>query len=319
MNKEKGRFAPTPSGNMHIGNSFCYFLAWLSIKQRGGRIVLRMEDTDVPRMRKSAMLQTLSDLEWLGLTWDEGPEPGQTNGDYYQSCRTEIYDRVFAGLRDRGAVYPCFCSRKDIRLAAAPHVEDRAPVYPGTCWRMRPEQSAELMKIKKPTWRLHLEPETISLHDRLFGNFSWNIQTECGDVPIKRADGVYCYQFTTALDDALMGISEVVRSNDLLTSTPWQIYIQRLIGSQEPSYIHIPMLLDESGKRMAKRDSSLSICEIRKHYAPEEVLGRLAYLANLWPDWNSCTVNQLLPIFSWDRLPKANIMVSKEIFAKCYD
>ncbi|MCI8809893.1 MAG: tRNA glutamyl-Q(34) synthetase GluQRS [Oscillibacter sp.] len=317
MSEVKGRFAPTPSGNMHVGNSFCYLLAWLSAKQQGGRIVLRMEDADLPRMRKSAVLQTLSDLEWLGLEWDEGPGPQQDGGLYYQSCRTEIYDRFFASLREKGTVYPCFCSRKDILLAAAPHAEDCTPVYPGTCWNLSSEKAVQRMKTQKPAWRLHLEPETITIHDRLFGRLSWDVQAECGDFPIRRTDGIYCYQFTTALDDVLMHISEVVRSNDLLASTPWQIYIQHLFGYQEPDYIHIPMLLDESGQRMAKRSVSLSICEIRKHYTPKEVLGRLAFLANLQSDWSPCTLEQLLSVFSWDRLPKQNIVIPKALFAKC--
>lgn len=318
MEEVKGRFAPTPSGNMHLGNAFCYLLAWLSAKQKGGRIVLRMEDADLLRMHQSAMLQTLSDLQWLGLTWDEGPEPDQIGGIFYQSCRTEIYDRVFADLQKRGAVYPCFCSRKDVRLAAAPHAEDRSPIYPGTCRALSAPQIAELMKTRKPAWRLRLEPMQLSFRDRLLGSFTWDLQAECGDFPIKRADGVYCYQFTTALDDALMGVTEVVRSNDLLSSTPWQIYLQRLLGYQEPNYIHIPMLLDESGSRMAKRDFSLSISQIRRHYAPEEVLGRLAFLAGLQPHWDPCTKEQLLPLFSWDRLPKEDIVTPATLFSKCY-
>ena len=127
----KGRFAPTPSGNMHVGNALCYLLAWLSARSQGGGVVLRFEDTDQLRMRPGAVEQTFSDLLWLGLDWDEGPAPDERGGAYFQSCRTEIYDKYFDELRARGMVYPCFCSRRDVRLASAPHESDRAAVYPG--------------------------------------------------------------------------------------------------------------------------------------------------------------------------------------------
>ena len=313
----KGRFAPTPSGNMHAGNALCYLLAWLSARSQGGSVVLRVEDTDLARMSPAATEQTFSDLQWLGLDWDEGPAPGERSGPYFQSCRTEIYDAYFNDLRERGAVYPCFCSRKDVRLAAAPHEEDRAAVYPGTCRELDAAQVSALEKKRAPAWRLRLEDETLSFSDALRGDFSCEILREYGDFPIRRADGVYCYQFAAALDDALMGVSEVVRSRDLLSSTPWQVYIQRLFGFAPPRFVHIPLLLDEEGRRMAKRDFSLSLRQIRRHYAPEEVLGALAFLAGLQESPAPKTAAELLPDFSWERLRREDIVMPRSLFARC--
>ena len=313
-----GRFAPTPSGDMHLGNAFCYFLAWLSAKSQDGKIILRMEDTDTLRMYAPAMTQTPQELLWLGLTWDIGPECGVTQGEYFQSCRREIYDEYFNQLREKDAVYPCFCSRKDLLSAAAPHAEDGHLIYPGTCRKLDDGVRAELMKTRAPAWRIRLEPETVSFEDLLYGSFTSDILRDCGDFPVRRADGVYCYQFTTGLDDVLMGVNEVVRSNDLLSSTPMQIYLQRLLGFEPPRFIHIPMLFDENGERMAKRNCALSIREISRHYTAEEVIGTLAYLAGQRADIAPCTLEDLLPDFSWERVPKKNITVPRELFSRCF-
>ena len=309
MSAVKGRFAPTPSGNMHIGNALCYLLAWLSARSQGGGVVLRFEDTDQLRMSPAATEQTFSDLLWLGLDWDEGP--------YYQSRRTEIYDEYFRALEERGAVYPCFCSRRDVRLAAAPHEADRAALYPGVCRDLTDAQIAERMKKRKPAWRLRLEDVTVSFSDLLRGDFSCEILREHGDFPIRRADGVYCYQFSAALDDAQMGVNEVVRSRDLISSTPWQVYIQQFFGFDPPRFVHIPLLLDEDGSRMAKRDFSLSLRQIRQHYAPEEVVGRLGYLAGLQDSPAPRTAEELLALFDWDRLPREDIVMPRALFARC--
>ena len=317
MSGIKGRFAPTPSGNMHIGNALCYLLAWLSARSQGGSVVLRFEDTDLLRMRPGAVEQTFSDLLWLGLDWDEGPTPEERDGPYFQSCRTEVYDRFFDALREAGAVYPCFCSRQDVRLAAAPHLSDRAAVYPGTCRALSPEEAAERMRKKAPAWRLRLEEGTVSFRDALLGAFSCDAAREYGDFPIRRADGVYCYQFTTALDDALMGVNEVLRSRDLLFSSPWQVYVQEFFGFAPPVFVHIPMLLDEDGQRMAKRDFSLSLKEIRQHYGAEEVVGALGFLAGLQEEPRPCTAESLLGLFDLKKLPREDVVMPRELFARC--
>ena len=317
MSAVKGRFAPTPSGNMHIGNALCYLLAWLSARSQGGGVVLRFEDTDLMRMRPGAVEQTFSDLLWLGLGWDEGPAPDERGGAYFQSCRTEIYERYFEALREKGMVYPCFCSRRDVRLASAPHAEDRAAVYPGTCRDLSAEEAAQRMKKRPAAWRLRLEDETVVFRDRLWGEFSCEILREYGDFPIRRADGVYCYQFTAALDDALMGVNEVLRSRDLISSSPWQVYIQEHFGFEAPVFVHIPLLLDPEGKRMAKRDFSLSLRELRRYYAPEEVVGALGFLAGLQDEPRPCSAESLLPLYAPEKLPREDIVLPRELFARC--
>lgn len=313
----KGRFAPTPSGNMHVGNALCYLLAWLSARSQGGVVVLRFEDTDLMRMRPGAVEQTFSDLLWLGLDWDEGPAPDERGGAYFQSCRTEIYDKYFDELRGRGMVYPCFCSRRDVRLVSAPHESDRAAVYPGSCRDLSPQEVAERMKKRAPAWRLRLGDETVVFRDRIRGALSCEILREYGDFPIRRADGVYCYQFTVALDDALMGVTEVLRSRDLISSSPWQVYVQRLFGFEPPVFVHIPLLLDPDGQRMAKRDFSLSLREVRRHYSAEEVVGALAYLAGLLDEPHPCTAEELLPHYAPEKLPREDIVLPRALFARC--
>ena len=302
---------------MHLGNALCYLLAWLSARSQGGGVVLRFEDTDLLRMRPGAVEQTFSDLKWLGLDWDEGPAPDERGGPYFQSCRTEIYDSYFERLREAGAVYPCFCSRRDVRLAAAPHEEDRAALYPGTCRDLTPQEAAERSKRRAPAWRLRLEDETVRFRDTLRGEFSCEILREYGDFPVRRADGVYCYQFTAALDDALMGVSEVLRSRDLLSSAPWQVYVQRLFGFAPPVFVHIPLLLDCEGQRMAKRDFSLSLREVRRQYGPEEVVGRLGFLAGLQDEPRPCAAEELLPLYAPEKLPREDIVLPPALFARC--
>ena len=313
----KGRFAPTPSGNMHVGNALCYLLAWLSARSQGGSVVLRFEDTDLLRMRPGAVEQTFSDLLWLGLDWDEGPASDERGGAYFQSCRTEIYDRYFNELHERGLVYPCFCSRRDVRLVSAPHEEDRAAVYPGTCRDLTAAEAAERMKKRAPAWRLRVGDETVRFRDRIRGEFSCAILREYGDFPIRRADGVYCYQFTAALDDALMGVREVLRSRDLLSSSPWQVYLQELFGFAPPVFVHIPLLLDTEGQRMAKRDFSLSLRELRRHYSPEEVVGALGFLAGLQDEPRPCAAGALLPLYAPEKLPREDIVLPRALFARC--
>ena len=173
------------------------------------------------------------------------------------------------------------------------------------------------MKKRAPAWRLRLEDKTVCFCDALLGPQRCEILSERGDFPVRRADGVYCYQFTAALDDALMGVSEVVRSNDLLASTPWQIYLQQLLGYTPPTYLHIPLLLDENGSRLAKREKSLSLRQIRRHYAPEEVIGKLAFLASLQSAPEPCDLAALAAQFSAERLPREDIVLPPALFSAC--
>jgi len=314
MSQVVGRFAPTPSGYAHVGNLFCFLLAWLSARKQGGRVILRMEDLDTLRTSREMALETVEDLLWLGLDWEEGPRPGDDALLYYQSLRSDIYDEYFQKLENKGYIYPCFCSRADVKNANAPHLSDGRVVYPGTCRTLSEARILELSRSRKPAWRVAVEDRTISFHDRLQGDYSQSLTAECGDFPLRRADGVYCYQLAVVVDDALMGVNEVVRASDLLSSTPQQIYLYELLGFPVPEFIHIPTVLDARGKRLAKRDSSISLHDLKYKYSREDILGRLAYMAGLQKDTTPRTLENLLDMFCWENVRKEDIFLPDDLF-----
>lgn len=314
MNQVVGRFAPTPSGFVHVGNVFCFLLAWLSAKKQGGRIVLRMEDLDIQRTSPQLALETMDDLNWLGLTWDEGPALCNNTGPYYQSQRSLIYDVFFTEHLQKGNIYPCFCSRTDVKLASAPHTSDGRMIYPGTCRTLDEIQRTKLSQTKKPAWRIKVPQKSIRFDDFLQGEYCQDLTTECGDFPVRRADGIYCYHMAVVIDDALMGVNEVVRARDLLSSTPQQIFLYELLGFPVPKFIHIPTVLDDKGNRLSKRDSSISLRELRMKYTQEEILGRLAKLANLQNEITPRSLNQLLDMFHWDSVGTEDIFLPPDLF-----
>lgn len=314
MDEVIGRFAPTPSGYAHIGNLFCFFLAWLSAKKQNGKIVLRMEDLDTQRTSLELANETMEDLRWLGLTWDYGPSLSHDSTQYFQSERSSIYIKFFEQLKKKGLAYPCYCSRTDVKNANAPHLSDGRIVYPGTCKSLTSDQQARLSCFRPPAWRVSVKDETISFTDRLQGFYSQDLLFECGDFPIRRADGVFCYQLAVVIDDALMGVNEVVRASDLLSSTPQQIYLYQLMGLPVPEFIHIPTVLDSQGKRLAKRDSSISLHDLKKKYTREEILGRLAYMADLQTDATPRTLDDLLDMFCWENIRRDDIYLPPDLF-----
>ena len=217
-----GRFAPTPSGRLHLGNLLCALLAYLSARHADGRFLLRIEDLDAPRCPKRLCDAAIQDLTWLGITWDEPP--------LFQSERGEIYQRYARQLEQKGLLYPCFCTRAQLHAAAAPNRGDDNPVYAGTCAHLSPEEIAERMKTRRPAIRLRVPDETISIWDCHYGEYSEYMPRDCGDFIIRRSDGLFGYQLAVVVDDALSGVNEVVRGHDILASTPRQVYIQRMLG-----------------------------------------------------------------------------------------
>ena len=205
-----GRFAPSPSGRMHLGNVFSALLAWLSVRSRGGRMLLRIEDLDPDRCRPEYAETLKRDLDWLGLDWDAEQTP--------QSRRTEAYRAEFDKLAALGLVYPCYCSRAELHAASAPHASDGTVVYAGTCRDLTPEQRA--VKTRAPAWRVRVPDERITVHDGLQGLWQEDLARDCGDFIIRRSDGVYAYQLAVVTDDADGGVTEIVRGRDLLSSTP---------------------------------------------------------------------------------------------------
>ena len=297
-----GRFAPSPSGRMHLGNVFSALLAWLSVRSRGGRMILRMEDLDPDRCRPEYMETLRDDLDWLGLDWDAEQTP--------QSRRTDAYRAEFEKLSQLGLVYPCYCSRAELHAASAPHASDGTAIYAGTCRNLTPEERAQ--KTRRPAWRVRVPEEEISFHDRLQGDYTENLARDCGDFIVRRSDGVYAYQLAVVTDDAEGGVTEVVRGRDLLSSSTRQIWLQRTLGFPEPECCHVPLLVAPDGRRLSKRERDLDLGALRQLYTPEELLGKLAALANLQPEAAPVRAWELVSRFSWDCVPCDNIEIYSE-------
>ncbi|MBR2140150.1 MAG: tRNA glutamyl-Q(34) synthetase GluQRS, partial [Phascolarctobacterium sp.] len=254
-----GRFAPTPSGRIHLGNIFCSLLAWLHAKSQGGEIVLRIEDLDKVRCPRPNADLLAKDLEWLGLTWDKGAYVSEDSERYFQSQRFDIYAEHFRKLEEQGLIYPCFCSRGQLHAAEAPHLSDGRILYAGTCKNLTASEREERAKLRQPAYRLAVNDEPISFIDGNYGKQSYNLIEESGDFIVRRSDGVYAYQLAVTVDDGLMNVTHVVRGADLLSSTPIQIYIYKLLGFTPPEFLHIPLLMAPDGRRLAKRDKDLDL------------------------------------------------------------
>ena len=309
-----GRFAPSPSGRIHLGNILCCLLAWLSVRRQGGEVVLRIEDLDTARCPRRYAHQMEEDLRWLGLDWDRGPTVGGPDGSYYQSERTALYQVALERLEDMGLVYPCFCTRAELHAASAPHREDGQVVYAGTCRHLTAAETAEKAKRRAPALRLRVPEETWGFTDGHMGPYSENLARDCGDFLLRRSDGMFAYQLAVVVDDAAMGVTEVVRGADLLDSTPRQLYLYQLLGLTPPKFIHFPLLLAPDGRRLSKRDADAGLDVLRDRAAPAEVLGKLAYLAGFNPSAEPKTAQQLLADFAWDKVPREDIRIPEGLF-----
>lgn len=295
--KPVGRFAPTPSGRMHLGNLFSALLAWLSVKSRDGEMVLRMEDLDTQRTSREYAQILREDLQWLGLTWDrETPA---------QSQRTEVYDRYFDILKEKGLLYPCYCTRSQLHSVNAPHLSDGTYVYPGTCRDLTDAQRAAMNRA--PAWRVRVPDKLWQVEDKIQGHYGCNLATDCGDMVVRRADGVYVYQLAVTVDDGLAGVTEVVRGSDLLSSAPRQMYLHELFGFPHPEYAHVPMLLAPDGRRLSKRDRDLDLGALRQNYSPEEIIGTLAHSAGLLERREPVSLKELRGEFSWKKVRRADV------------
>lgn len=289
----KGRFAPSPTGRMHAGNIFAALMAWLIAKSQGGRMVLRIEDLDAQRSKRSFIDGVQADLEMLGLTWDEGP--------YFQHGRDEAYRAAYEKLRSRGLLYPCFCSRADLHAASAPHRGEKL-IYPGTCRHLTIEQQKERALKKDPATRLIVPHRAYSLVDLIQGPYGQMLDKECGDFLVRRADGAFAYQLAVVVDDAEQGITSVVRGMDLLCSTPQQLYLQDLLGCPHPAYAHVPLLVAERDRRLSKRDRDASLDELLVRFGtPKGVIGHIAWLTGIVEAYEPASPEQLLASFDLDR------------------
>jgi len=309
-----GRFAPSPSGRIHLGNILCSLLAWLSARQKDGRVVLRIEDLDTARCPRRYGQQMAADLQWLGLTWDEGPLTGGPDGPYEQSLRTELYAEALKKLEEKGLVYPCFCTRAELHAASAPHREDGQVIYAGTCRNLTAEQAKEKARHRAPALRLMVPDEEWGFVDGHMGPYSENLARDCGDFLLRRSDGMFAYQLAVVVDDAAMGVTEVVRGADLLNSTPRQMYLYKLLDLPSPSFIHGPLLLSSDGRRLSKRNADAGLDDLQGRMSAAEILGKLAYVAGFNPGAEPKTARQLLEDFSWDKVPRQDIRLPEGLF-----
>ncbi|MBF6592231.1 MAG: tRNA glutamyl-Q(34) synthetase GluQRS, partial [Ktedonobacterales bacterium] len=279
--RPRGRYAPSPSGALHLGNLRTALLAWLFARRAGGEFILRIEDLDRPRVRPGAAARMLADLRWLGLEWDEGPDIGGALGPYIQSQRLALYDAALARLRERGRLYPCYCTRAELaRIASAPHGPDDTLPYPGTCRELsaRARRRHEATG-RQPSLRFRVPGTTTRFVDRLAGPVSERLATTVGDFIVRRGDGIIAYQLAVVVDDALMGITQVVRGADLLSSTARQLALFEALDAPPPTeFAHVPLAVDAAGARLAKRDASAGLAAQRATpgIGPERVLGALA-------------------------------------------
>ncbi|MDE6443885.1 MAG: tRNA glutamyl-Q(34) synthetase GluQRS [Muribaculaceae bacterium] len=299
-----GRFAPSPTGRMHLGNIFSALISWLSAKKGGGKWILRVEDLDPQRSRMEYARLMEDDLDWLGLDWDEGGVEGKgDNGPYLQSLRGDIYEEILDRIKGTGLTYPCRCTRADIQASQAPHESDGRVVYSGACRPAELGGSGETDTTRPVrATRLWVPDEEITFTDRLYGVQTVNLAEHCGDFVLRRADGAWAYQLAVVADDAMMGVTEVVRGSDLLLSSAQQIYLYRLLGLNPPAFAHVPLLCNAAGQRLSKRDQSLSMEELRKDYTPSHLVGLLAYCAGILPEPFPISARGLLPLFSWSAI-----------------
>ncbi len=301
---ETGRFAPSPSGQLHMGNLASCLLAWLDARSAGGKLIFRMEDLDPDRSSVESEEGIAHALKALDLDWDVGyPDEG-----YSQSKRGEKYDGVFDFLMRRDLLYPCYCSRSERLAAFAPHPGEQRHDPGCKCRYLTALERRELERSgRKAAWKIKVPDKTICFFDGHYGEFSENL-ADSGDFIIKRSDGVYAYQLAVSFDDMDMGITRVVRGRDLLPSTARQIWLIQTLGGDVPRYYHAPLIVGADGRKLSKRYGDLSVEALLDRYSPDELLGRLAGLLGL-SDGKPGSGIELLERFDWAKVKKTDILI----------
>jgi glutamyl-tRNA synthetase len=319
----RGRYAPSPTGALHLGNARTALLAWLHARAAGGAFVMRVEDLDAGRVRPGTMETQLEELRWLGLDWDEGPDVGGPHTPYVQSRRTDGYEAALRALAARGLLYACACSRRDIAEAAsAPHAGEEGPRYPGTCRasRIDPGTPALLRHgVSRVALRVRVEPGEVCFDDLRMGRCCFDPAAESGDFVVRRKDGAAAYQLAVVVDDVAMAITHVVRGGDLLSSTSRQLLLYRALGREPPAFLHVPLMLGEDGQRLAKRHGSVSLGELRaRGVRPERVVGWLAGSCGLAGEGEEVDPAALVPRFAVERLPREPTVVTAASLARLF-
>jgi glutamyl-tRNA synthetase len=292
-------------------------LAWLSARSQGGQVIFRMEDIDSPRIKPWAVQQAVDDLKWLGLDWDEGPDIGGSNAPYVQTQRADRYENALEELKRAEAIYPCTCTRSDVESAAsAPHIGQEGPIYPGTC---RNRYVSDSSGLNAPyCWRFRWTDSALVSFDDLFcGRQECRPATELGDFVISKASGTAAYQLAVVVDDHAMGITEVVRGDDLVPSTFRQLALFRFFGWTPPRYAHVPLVVGPDGRRLAKRHGDTRISVLRERgVAAEQLVGFLAWSCGLVDRFEPIAASDLIAAFAWTPLPHEPLMFTEQDWTK---
>ena len=302
-----GRYAPSPSGRLHLGNILSCLLAWLDARANGGRLLFRLEDLDPQRSWPEYARLMADDLLWLGLDWDEGWRP-KKNREYTQNAKTALYQKTFDELSARGIVYPCYCSRLQRLAASAPHPGDGKD-HACRCRELTAAERDVLERRgRRPAWKAAVPDRTINFTDRHYGPVSENLR-KSGDFIIRRSDGVFAYQLAVSVDDAAMGVTDVVRARDLLSSTARQIWLIGELGGTVPRYCHAPLLTAPDGRKLSKREGDLNMETLRGRYMPEELIGILAEMTGLRDSDAPVSASGLAADFSWSRVCRDDVVI----------
>lgn len=298
----RGRFAPSPSGRMHLGNIYSALISYLSAKSQGGEWVVRIEDLDKQRCKPEYAELLLDDLNWLGLHSD--------TPIIYQSQRDDIYADALNQLAKKGLTYECYCRRADILSAQAPHENDGRVVYSGKCRNLSNSERTILKTQRKPAIRVVAPNSSITFTDIHYGQQTINLANHCGDFIVQRADGNFAYQLAVVVDDAAQNITEVVRGRDLLTSTHQQIYLYEQLGYAIPHFAHIPLLTSTTGQRLAKRDKGADMSNLRNKFSPNELIGMIMHMAHITTTPSAISLEEAINQFSWKLLPTTDIVTN---------
>jgi glutamyl-tRNA synthetase len=304
----RGRLAPSPTGAQHVGNARTYLAAWLAARAAGGRLLLRIEDIDSPRVKAGAAAQACDDLRWLGLDWDDGP--------VVQTQRLPLYEAALQRLQAQESVYPCTCTRADIeRAASAPHAEHEGVLYPGTCAGRRVADASAL--VGRPfAWRFRTG-ELPEFDDGFRGLTRVDPAEGGGDFVVWKSAGTPAYQLAVVVDDADAGITEVVRGDDLVPSTPRQLLLYRALGLTPPRFTHIPLVVGTDGRRLAKRHGDTRLSALRAAgVKPEALLGLLAWSCGWLPRVESVSARELVPLFGWEPIPRQPFVLEPELLRR---
>jgi glutamyl-tRNA synthetase len=296
MSPPTGRLAPSPTGAQHVGNARTYLIAWLSARSRGGRVLLRVEDIDSPRVKAGAARQACDDLRWLGLDWDDGP--------VVQTDRLPLYEEALRRLQRQELVYPCTCTRGDVeRAASAPHAEHEGAAYPGTCAGRKVADAAALGG-RSYAWRFRAADDLNTFDDGFRGPTRVDPAAPGGDFVVWKSAGTPAYQLAVVVDDAAQGVTEVVRGDDLVPSTPRQLQLYRALGLQAPAFAHVPLVVGPDGRRLAKRHCDTRLSTLRAAgVAAERLVGLLGWSCGWLERVEPVAARELLPLFRLDAIP----------------